>query len=84
MTNVTLAIQGMTCNHCVMRVQKALADVPGVRRAVVTLEPGQAKVEYDDSAATTDAQERVLVRLWDLLLRGEWALGPVISATPEP
>jgi hypothetical protein len=31
-----------------------------------------------------DAQERVLVRLWDLLLRGEWALGPVISATPEP
>ena len=55
MTNVTLAIQGMTCNHCVMRVQKALAAVPGVHKAVVTLEPGQAKVEYDDSAATADA-----------------------------
>jgi len=55
MTNVTLAIQGMTCNHCVMRVQKALADVPGVHRAVVTLEPGQAKVEYDGSASTADA-----------------------------
>jgi copper ion binding protein len=55
MTNVTLAIQGMTCNHCVMRVQKALADVPGVHRAVVTLEPGQAKVEYDGSASTAEA-----------------------------
>jgi hypothetical protein len=31
-----------------------------------------------------DAQERVLVRLWDLLLRGEWALGPALSATPAP
>ena len=55
MTNVTLASQGMTCNHCVMRVQKALADVPGVHRAVVTLDPGQAKVECDDPTSTADA-----------------------------
>jgi copper ion binding protein len=62
MTNVTLAIQGMTCNHCVMRVQKALADVPGVHRAVVTLEPGQAKVEYDGAAATADAMTAAVVQ----------------------
>jgi copper chaperone len=62
MTNVTLAIQGMTCNHCVMRVQKALAEVPGVRKAVVTLEPGEAKIDYDDSASTADAMAAAVVK----------------------
>jgi copper chaperone len=55
MTKVLFTIQGMTCNHCVMRVQKALASVPGVERAVVTLQPGQARVEYDEAAATAQA-----------------------------
>jgi Cu+-exporting ATPase len=52
MTNVTLAIQGMTCGHCVKRVQQALVATPGVARATVTLEPSQARVEFDASAAT--------------------------------
>jgi len=55
MTKVVLAIQGMHCDHCVMRVQKALAAVPGVERAAVTLEPGQARVDYDGQAATAQA-----------------------------
>ena len=52
MTNVTLAIKGMSCGHCVKRVQQALATTPGVAKANVTLEPGQAKVEYDEAVAT--------------------------------
>jgi len=55
MAKTVLSIQGMHCDHCVMRVQKALAAVPGVERAVVTLEPGQARVEYDEGAATAQA-----------------------------
>ena len=62
MARVTLNIQGMTCNHCVMRVQRALAEVPGVRKAVVTLEPGRASVDYDDSAATADAMAAAVVK----------------------
>jgi copper chaperone len=54
MTKVTLAIQGMSCGHCVKRVQQALATTPGVASATVTLEPGQAKVDYDESAATPE------------------------------
>jgi len=34
----TLKIQGMTCNHCVMRVAKALKQVPGVQDARVDLQ----------------------------------------------
>ena len=52
MTNITLAITGMSCGHCVKRVQQALAETPGVAKASVTLEPGRAKVEYDETAAT--------------------------------
>ena len=55
MTTIQLDIQGMTCNHCVMRVQKALAAVPGVAAATVTLSPGRARVECDETAATVDA-----------------------------
>lgn len=55
MPKVTLAIQGMSCNHCVMRVQKALAEVPGVQQATVTLDPGQARIDYDENTATAEA-----------------------------
>lgn len=55
MTKIVLSIEGMHCDHCVMRVQKALAAVPGVQRAAVTLQPGQARVDYDEQAATAQA-----------------------------
>jgi copper chaperone len=38
-------VEGMTCNHCVMAVKKALSRVPGVERAEVSLERGEALVE---------------------------------------
>jgi P-type Cu+ transporter len=40
-----LAIHGMTCATCVNRVEKALAGVPGVRRAEVNLATEHATVE---------------------------------------
>jgi copper chaperone len=42
---IKLKIEGMTCGHCVMSVQKALASVPGVEGAVeVDLKSGSAQV----------------------------------------
>ncbi len=40
-----LKVEGMSCNHCVMAVKKALERVPGVERAEVSLEQGEALVE---------------------------------------
>ncbi|GAB5603220.1 cation transporter [Thermus sp. FJN-A] len=40
-----LKVEGMTCNHCVMAVKKALLRVPGVEKAEVSLERGEAWVE---------------------------------------
>jgi copper ion binding protein len=53
MAKATLKIQGMTCNHCVMRVAKALKAVPGVQDAQVDLQKGEAVVAYDDSVVTS-------------------------------
>jgi len=52
MAQTTLKIQGMTCNHCVMRVAKALKAVPGVQDAQVDLSKAEAVITYDDAKAT--------------------------------
>lgn len=44
MDDIKLVITGMTCEHCVRAVAKALQGVPGVERADVTLRPGGAVV----------------------------------------
>ncbi len=41
---VELAVQGMTCGHCEMRVSKALKGVPGVVDATVSHERARAIV----------------------------------------
>ena len=42
-----LEIGGMTCASCALRVEKALAKVPGVTRASVNLATERARVESD-------------------------------------
>ena len=43
---ITLKVDGMTCEHCVATISRALAQVPGVERVVeVSLERGEAQVE---------------------------------------
>ncbi|WP_448566647.1 CopZ family metallochaperone [Thermus sp.] len=42
---IKLKVEGMTCNHCVMAVKKALLKVPGVEKAEVYLDKGEALVE---------------------------------------
>jgi mercuric transport protein len=51
---VTLAIEGMTCGHCVAAVKKALAAVPGVGEVEVTLAPPRAVVSCDPSRTTVE------------------------------
>ncbi|MCD7829793.1 MAG: metal-transporting ATPase, partial [Clostridiales bacterium] len=45
----TLTVEGMMCVHCQARVEKALAEVPGVAAAVVDLEAKTATVTADES-----------------------------------
>jgi len=49
MSVATLRIEGMTCEHCVRAVTKALETTEGVSRARVDLQDGRAVVEYDET-----------------------------------
>jgi len=41
----TIKIQGMSCQHCVMSVTKALGSIPGIRSLQVDLVKGEATFE---------------------------------------
>jgi copper chaperone len=53
MVDTSLQIEGMSCNHCAMSVQKAIESVAGVTDAVVVI--GGAKVLYDESKTSRDS-----------------------------
>lgn len=42
---ITLSITGMTCDHCVRSVTKALQTVAGVEKVSVSLDTGRARVD---------------------------------------
>ncbi len=52
MSETSLKIDGMSCNHCVMRVKKAITLLPGVTEAQVDV--GSAKVVYDETKVKKD------------------------------
>lgn len=58
MTTV-IKIKGMSCNHCVMAVTKALNGLQGVTDVNVDLENGQATVEHDPSVSLKTVHEQI-------------------------
>ncbi|AWR88168.1 MULTISPECIES: CopZ family metallochaperone [Meiothermus] len=42
-----LKVEGMSCGHCKISVEKALKSVPGVQKVEVFLDQGRAVVEGD-------------------------------------
>lgn len=45
--NISLPVQGMTCDHCAAHVEAALQKLPGVSTVVVDLKTKQAVLSYD-------------------------------------
>jgi copper chaperone CopZ len=55
MPEVTLHIEGMSCNHCLNAVQAALAAVPGA--TIKSVQIGRATVEVSADGPTGDQLE---------------------------
>lgn len=53
MNSLTLAIEGMTCGHCVKTVRAALASIDGIQ--VTQLAIGSATIQVDETATSADA-----------------------------
>ena len=54
MTEITLALEGMTCASCAGRIERELNDLEGVQ-ASVNLATEKAAVRYDESSLDVDA-----------------------------
>ena len=59
MPTKTFPVKGMTCNHCVMHVRRALEQVPGVQQVEVSLEKNQATITFNDNFDFKAAQKAV-------------------------
>lgn len=47
MTNKIISVEGMSCDHCVQSIQKALTELAGVQCVSVSLEKKEVKVDFD-------------------------------------
>ena len=57
---VTIKISGMSCNHCVQRIEKALQQAEGVNKARVVLSEEKAYLEYDPTAINTETLLQII------------------------
>jgi len=62
MRTETLKVGGMTCGGCVGAVTNALRAVTGVEDVVVTLKPGEARIEFDERATSLDRLREAVQR----------------------
>lgn len=45
-------VSGMTCKHCVARVEKGISELSGVEKVKVNLKKERATVKFDQSQVT--------------------------------
>jgi copper chaperone CopZ len=69
MAEALLKIEGMSCQHCVMRVRKAVDDLPGVLHSEVNV--GTARVEYDQSKIEAVELERAVEKAGYTVVKGQ-------------
>ncbi|MDR2362937.1 MAG: cation transporter [Spirochaetaceae bacterium] len=56
----TLNIEGMSCDHCVRHVSDTLKEIPGVKKAAVSLTEKNAVVDHEDNV-TMEAMKAAVV-----------------------
>ena len=55
----TVKIKGMSCQHCVMAVTKALKEIEGLTEVVVDLDKGQATFSETKPVDITTVKDKI-------------------------
>ena len=55
MTQESLKVEGMTCQHCVQTITDALGKIDGTNKVAVDLDKKEVQVDYNEEE--TDLQE---------------------------
>jgi copper chaperone len=61
MTKATIHIEGMSCQHCVMRVKRAIEGLAGI--SDLSVEIGTATIAFDESKIQQADIENAVVRV---------------------
>ncbi|MFQ5450491.1 MAG: heavy-metal-associated domain-containing protein [Nitrospinaceae bacterium] len=48
MTSNTIKVEGMSCDHCVQTIKKAVNEIPGIEKVEVDLEKKEVRVDFDE------------------------------------
>ena len=60
MKEITINIDGMSCQHCVMRVKRALEGLPGI--SGLSVEVGSARATFDESKIQQADIENAIIK----------------------
>jgi copper chaperone len=60
METTVLKVGGMSCGGCVKSVTNVLQELPGVAKAEVSLEKGEAKVDFEADKVTRAAMAQAI------------------------
>ena len=69
MTQKTLKVEGMTCQHCVKTITDELNGQSGVYKVEVQLDKREVKIEYDEEKTTLKQVSSRIVGLGFELLK---------------
>ena len=58
-----IKINGMSCDHCVGRVEKAVSELDGVEKIKVKLKDAEAKIKFDETKIPLDKVLEVITDL---------------------
>lgn len=53
-TEVSLKVEGMTCDHCEMSIQKGVAELPGIESVLANHEDSTTVVKFDQLKTSED------------------------------
>jgi len=70
MTEKTLSVPEIHCNHCKMSIEGAVAALPGVESATVDVESATVSVAYADPATLDDIVGAIESQGYDVPAQG--------------
>ncbi|KKM11286.1 hypothetical protein SY88_09470 [Clostridiales bacterium PH28_bin88] len=62
MDTTVINVEGMTCNHCKMSVEKALTNLAGVNKAEVNLAAKNVTVTFEPGKVDITAMKNAITR----------------------
>jgi Cu2+-exporting ATPase len=59
---LTIKVQGMTCHHCEMTVEKALKEIENVRDVKANREKGIIEIRYENEIELPKLKNKIIER----------------------